>query len=414
MKIINLVIYSTISLILVFSLASCGHKHNHEDGHDHNHDHGDEMEEHSQNDGHGHGYGHAEGEIFLTKDQIETMDIQFGTFSQVKLNDYVKATGKLDLPSNAYASVSTRVGGHIKSTKKFVEGDYIKKGATIGYLENQEIISFQQKYLEVSAELTFLQQELSRQRKLLDANAGIEKNVQRLQSEVNMKSATLSGLSKKLNYLGINSENLTIDNIRDRITIVSPKSGYITSVNIHDGSYVSPETELMEIVNESHVHLELDVFEKDIVNIKAGQKLSYSLPALGSKVYEGEVDVIGREFNKENKTVRVHGHVNTDRPKFIKDLFVEAKIWLNDQTVEALPEKAIIKDGTSTYIYAANNQNGEDELKFEPIMVIEGINDKGYTSVKLIDKIPNGMEIVTKGAYYVFAQSKAGELKHEH
>jgi len=104
MKIINLLINSAISLTLLFSLASCGHKHNHEDGHDHNHDHGDETEQHSQNDEHGH--GHAEGEIFLTKDQIETMDIQFGTFSQVKLNDYVKATGKLDLPSNAYASVS--------------------------------------------------------------------------------------------------------------------------------------------------------------------------------------------------------------------------------------------------------------------------------------------------------------------
>jgi len=412
MKIINLIIYSSISLILLFSLASCGHKHNHEDGHDHNHDHGDETEQHSQDDGHGH--GHTEGEIFLTKDQIETMGIQFGTFSQVKLNDFIKATGILDLPSNAYASVSTRVGGHIKSTKKFVEGDYIKKGATIGFLENQEIISFQQEYLEVSAELSFLQQELSRQHKLIDANAGIEKNVQRLQSEVNMKSATLSGLSKRLNYLGINSENLSIDNIRDRVTIVSPKSGYITTVNIHDGSYVSPETELMEIISENHVHLELDVFEKDIVKIEVGQKLSYSLPALGSKVYEGEVDVIGREFNKENKTVRVHGHVNSDRPKFIKDLFVEAKIWLNDQTVEALPEKAIIQDGASSYIYAANIQNGEDELKFESIMVIEGINDKGYTSVKLIDQIPEGMEIVTNGAYYVYAQSKAGELKHEH
>ena len=56
----------------------------------------------------------------------------------------------------------------------------------------------------------------------------------------------------------------------------------------------------------------------------------------------------------------------------------------------------------------------EDELKFEKIMVIPGVTDKGFTAVKLINSIPDGMKIVTDGAYYVYAQSKAGELEHEH
>ena len=170
----------------------------------------------------------------------------------------------------------------------------------------------------------------------------------------------------------------------------------------------------MEIVDEKHLHLELDIFEKDIANIKEEQKISYTVPALGNTAYDGEVHVIGKEFNTQNKTVRIHGHLEKKRPKFIKDLFVEAKIWLNDQTVQALPEKAIIKDGASSYIYVANDQVESEELKFEQIMVLPGTTDEGFTSVKLIDKIPDGMKIVTKGAYYVYAQSKAGELAHEH
>ena len=42
-------------------------------------------------------------------------------------------------------------------------------------------------------------------------------------------------------------------------------SGYITSVNMHNGMYVTPQQELMEIVDEKHLHLELDIFEKRIV-----------------------------------------------------------------------------------------------------------------------------------------------------
>lgn len=412
MKIINISIISIISLSAVLLFSACAHNH---DGHDHDHDldHGHGAETHSKDDGHGHG-GHGDGEIHLTKEQMKTMNIKFGDFSNVKINDFIKATGTLDLPPNAYSAVSAKANGFIKSTKKYVEGSYIKKGVTMGHLENPEFIKQQQEYLEVQAELTYLRQELDRQTKLVNANAGIAKNVQKLQSDVNMKTATLKGIDKQLAYLGINVSNLSPDKITDRIAIISPMSGYITSVDMHNGMYVTPQEELMEIVDENHLHLELDIFEKDIAKVKEEQKISYVVPAMGDKVYEGDVHIIGKEFNTENKTVRIHGHLEKDRPKFIKALFIEAKIWLNDQTVQALPEKAIIKDGHSSYIYVANDQTDENEVKFEAIKVIQGTTDNGFTSVKLIDAIPDNMKIVTQGAFYVFAQSKAGELSHEH
>jgi membrane fusion protein, heavy metal efflux system len=410
MKIIYNSIISISSVAVMLLLFSCAGEHKEGDGHNH----GDETAQHAEDDGHGHGEEHEEGEIHLTKEQIKTMNIQFGDFSEIKINDYISATGTLGLPPNALTSVSAKYNGFIKNSNKYVEGSYVKKGVVMAYLENPEFIQHQREYLEVAAELVFDQQELTRQNTLVEANAGIEKNVQRLQAEVNMKTATLKGIAKQLAYLGINVDNLSPDNIVERVPIYAPMSGYITSIKMHNGKYVTPELELMEIVNENHLHLELDIFEKDIATIKEEQKISYTVPALGNDVFEGEVHVIGKEFNTENKTVRIHGHLEKKRPQFIKDLFVEAKIWLNDQTVRALPEDAIIKDGASSYIYAANNSTEEDELKFEKIMVIPGTSDKGFTSVKLIDKFPNGMRIVTEGAYYVYAQSKAGELEHEH
>ena len=425
MKCINKSILSILSVVIILLLFSCGgHEHTEEDGHNHGnetaqhtnddgHNHGSE-ETHGEGDGHGHGAEHEEGEIHLTKEQIKTMNIQFGDFSEIKINDYVSATGTLGLPPNALTSVSAKSSGFIKNSNKYVEGSYVKRGVIMAYLENPEFIQHQREYLEVAAELVFDQQELTRQKTLVASNAGIEKNVQRLQSEVNRKTATLKGIAKQLAYLGIKVNELSPDNIIDRVPIYAPMGGYITSIKMHDGMYVTPEMELMEIVNENHLHLELDIFEKDIASIKEDQKISYTVPALGNTLYDGEVHIIGKEFNTENKTVRIHGHLEKKRPKFIKDLFVEAKIWLTDQTVQALPEKAIIKDGASSYIYVANEKTDGDELKFEQIKVIPSTTDKGFTSVKLIDSIPDGMRIVTEGAYYVYAQSKAGELEHEH
>lgn len=423
MKIIYKLIIPILILSTITLLSSCGRSHAEDDGHNHNtgqhseddgDNHSSEKEQHNEDNGHGHEEEHEEGKIHLTKEQIETMSIKFGDFSNVKINDFIKATGTLDLPPNAYSSVSAKANGFIKSTKKYVEGSYIKKGVIMGHLENPEFIQQQQAYLEVQAELTFLHQELKRQTRLVNANAGIAKKQQKLQSDVNVKTATIKGIGKQLAYFGINTSNLSPDNITERIALISPMAGYITSINMHNGMYVTPQQELMEIVDEKHLHLELDIFEKDISIIKEGQKISYTVPAMGNQIYDGEVHIIGKEFNTENKTVRIHGHLEKKRPKFIKDLFVEAKIWLNDQTVQALPEKAIIKDGASSYIYVANDQTDENEIKFKGIRVVQGKTDNGFTSVKLIDAIPDKMKIVTEGAYYVFAQSKAGELSHEH
>lgn len=407
-------IIKVLPILMLLLLNGC--KHNHDEGHDHDHDtKAVNHDAHNDHDDHGHeGEHHEEGEIHLSKAQVETMKITFGDFSEIKINDFVKTTGTLGLPPNAFSGVSAKASGFIKGTNKYVEGSYIKQGVVMAYVENPDFIQQQREYLEIQAELTYLNQELIRQQELLEANAGIIKNVQQLQSQVNMKTATIKGLAKQMAYLGISVENLTPDNIVERIAIISPMAGYITTINMHNGMYVTPQMELMEIVNENHLHLELDVFEKDIAKVKEHQKVSYTVPALGSQVYEGEVHVIGKEFNTANKTVRVHGHLEKVRPNFIKDLFIEAKIWLNDQTVQALPEQAVIKDGASSYIFITPKEMEGEEYHFEKVRVLPGTSDNGFVAIQLIDQILDGMLIVTDGAYYVYAQSIVGELEHSH
>ena len=399
----------TILSLLVFS--SCGHKHTEGDGHNH----GAEESTHSEDDEHDHGgeEQHEEG-LHLSKAQAKTIGLEFGTLSSIKVNDFVKATGSLGLPPNAHSSVSAKTNGIIKGTKKFVEGDYIKKGAVIAYLENADLIITQQDYLEAKAQLTLKGLEVERQNTLVESNAGVTKNLQNAQAEVAVLDAKTQGLAKQLSFLGISTSNLSPSTIKQQIAIVAPMSGYISKINFHNGMYAQSSISLMDIISSEHLHLELDVFEKDIANIKKGQKISYTVPALGQSVHYGSVEVIGKEFNANSKTIRVHGHLEGTKPTFLKDLFINAKIYLNNEESSALPEEAIIKDGANSFIYVANEKVDDKEIEFEKIAVVTGATDNGFTAVKLIDTIPDGMQIVTKGAYYVYAQSKAGELEHEH
>ena len=406
----NNIKYIIVIFVLAFStiLVSCGgDKRSEGDGSKQN----KTSEKHSENDGEDIESGSEEEGLHLTKEQIETIGLELGEFSSIKVNDYVKATGKLGLPPNAYASVSAKSEGIINGTKKFVEGNYIKKGALIAYIENPDFIIKQQEYLEAKAQLKLKNLDLIRQQSLVDANAGVSKNLQSTQAEVAILEAKSIGLSKQLSYLGISTTNLTPNSINKQIALVAPMSGYISSINLHNGMYAQPTVSLMEIISEDHLHLELDVFEKDISKIKIEQKISYTIPALGNTIYDGEVTVIGKEFDTKNKTIRIHGHLEGKKPLFLKGLFINAKIWLNDNTSIAIPEDAIIKDGKSSFIYVAKET--KDKTEFNKIMVISGVTNNGFTSIKVLDEIPEGMKIVVKGAYYVYAQSKAGESEDD-
>jgi len=404
-------IITIITLLFVVVFSSCGHKHTEGDGHNH----GSEETTHSDDDGHNHGgEEHQEEGLHLSKAQAETIGLEFGSLSSIKVNDFVKATGSLGLPPNAYSSVSAKTNGIIKGTKKFVEGDYIKKGAVIAYLENADLIITQQDYLEAKAQLNLKRLEVERQKTLVESNAGVTKNLQNAQAEVAVLDAKTQGLAEQLSFLGISTSNLSPSTIKRQIAIVAPMSGYISKINFHNGMYAQSSISLMDIISSEHLHLELDVFEKDIASIEKGQKISYTVPALGQTIYYGDVNVTGKEFNSDFKTVKVYADLAEVKPNFIKNLFTNAKIYLNDVESSALPENAIIRDGADSFIYVASEKLNDNEIEFEKIAVVTGATDNGFTAVKLIDTIPDGMQIVTKGAYYVYAQSKAGELEHEH
>lgn len=410
----SIIYIKTILLSAIITLAiSCGNKHTEEDGHNH----GDTSELDEENGSHNsdsENEEHDEEGLQLTKAQAKTVGLEFGNISAIKVNDFINTTGTLGLPPNAMAAVSAKSNGIIKGTKKFVEGNYINKGEVIAYLENPDFIVKQQEYLEAKAQLNLKKLDVERQKTLVEANAGVSKNLQNAESEVAIFEAKTIGLSKQLEYLGILTKSLTPGSITQQIIIYAPMSGYIANINFHNGMYVQSSIPLMEIVSSEHLHLELDVFEKDIAQIKVGQKISYSIPALGNTIYEGMVSVIGKEFDATSKTVRIHGHLEGAKPQFLKGLFINAKIWLSDNTDTALPDKAIIQDGENSIIYVAQEAKDSTHIQFTAIRVIPGATDNGFTSVKLIDTIPQGFQIVTNGAYYVYAQSKSGELTHEH
>lgn len=377
---------------------------------EHGHEHEDEREEEAG----------PEGIAIFTSQQIDATGLKTGSFQQIKLAGYIKANGVLDLPPSNQATINPPHQGFVEKTR-FLEGDYVKKGIVLAELSHPDYLMLQQEYLEVKSRLTFLDLELERQRTLAAANVSAKKKLQETESEFNAMTAKQTGLKERLNYIGISTKNLKAGTMQQRIAIRAPFSGYITEVNIRLGALVGPETTMYEMVDNRHMHLELKVFEKDLFRIKKGQRITYRLPTQGTKNYEGEVHLIGKEFDQENRTVNIHGHLEGEHPEFIRGLYAEAQIWLDARTVPALPESAIVSEEGQAYIFVEVSENesheeseGHDEKQFRKMLVRTGVTENGFTEVYSVEPLSPDAKIVLSGAYFLMAEMNKGEAEHDH
>lgn len=68
--------------------------------------------------------------------------------------------------------------------------------------------------------------------------------------------------------LNISPSRVEQGNITSQAVIYAPISGSVTKMNVAKGSYVSPATEILEIVDNDHVHLELSVLKRIFLKLK--------------------------------------------------------------------------------------------------------------------------------------------------
>lgn len=339
--------------------------------------------------------------INITKQQFEGEKMAFGSISEQEFNETVKTNGMIDVPPHNKSSVTTFIGGYITKTPLLV-GDKVKKGQLLVTLENPEYVEIQQNYLEVSEQLTYLKSEYTRQKTLYDENITSQKNFLKAESTYKSNLAHYNGLRKKLEMMHINPSSVEHGQITSTINLYASIEGYITKVNVSNGTYVSPSDIVMEIVDTDHIHLELSVFEKDILKIKKDQIIRFKIPEASNDTFIAEVHLVGTTIDDKSRRVKVHGHIDNTQTNFIVGMFVEAEILVSNSKSLALPKEAVINSEDSFFVLILKNET-DTEYKFEKIKIDQGRETESFVevlnSVDLKDK-----QILTKGTYMLLSE----------
>jgi cobalt-zinc-cadmium efflux system membrane fusion protein len=209
--------------------------------------------------------------VALTKEQLVLAQLVLAPIQQGKIKGITHLNGVVDVPPTGIASVSIPMGGYVQDIN-LIPGTYVKKGQVLASVKDPAYVQLQESYLAAKAKLSYLQQDLDRQKSLLTQEAVSKKAYQQLQAEFATINIQLKALSEQLKLINIQPETLTTEKMTSLVQLTAPISGYITKVNINRGKYVTPSDVLLEIMDPNDIHAAITIYEKDIAGFKVGMK----------------------------------------------------------------------------------------------------------------------------------------------
>jgi Cu(I)/Ag(I) efflux system membrane fusion protein len=216
-------------------------------------------------------------------------------------------------------------------------------------------------------------------------------------------SATPQGLRQRLLNLS-ESPELAEEIQRTRkvpvnFTWSSPRTGIVLERNVQDGMRVMPGDVLFRIADHSVVWAAVDIAERDLAAVAAGQTVAIRVRSYPGKSFAGKVALIYPHLNPATRTVRVRVELTNVDLVLRPDMYAEVEISTGSgKEVLAVPDSAVIDSGDRQIVIIDKGDG-----RFEPRKVQLGRHGAGYVEIR--EGVNEGDAVVTSANFLIDAES---------
>ncbi|MCG8030180.1 MAG: efflux RND transporter periplasmic adaptor subunit [Candidatus Thiodiazotropha taylori] len=322
-------------------------------------------------------------QVFLESAVIQNMGIRTITAERRNLGKTIKTQGRVTADDERIYNIHSRTGGWIENLYLVTEGDHIERKDELVDFYSPWINRAQLDLIEALEEFDLVAFEPERKAEL-DAKIDSYRNTLRSLKVPPMDLMRIEQYRKVLNT----------------VQITSPASGWITELNVSEGSYVEPYQTMFTVVDLSEVWIMVDIFEHQAPWVKKGNKVSVTSPAIPGREWIGEIDFIYPEINPVTRTLRARIEVTNPDEALLLNMFVQVEIsdGATKKNAVTVPREAIILTGEREIIVKYQGKG-----HFQPVDVKTGL--WGDNQVEIIDGLNEGAEVVVSGQFLIDSES---------
>jgi Cu(I)/Ag(I) efflux system membrane fusion protein len=309
--------------------------------------------------------------VKIAPGKVQRLGVKTETAKRHVVSEPVRAPGTIQLDERRVAVISLRTEAFIGSVENVTTGTMVHEGQPLMRLYSPLISSVAAEYVSTLG----------------------SKN----------DTASLRGIKQHLLNYGA-SPSLIADIERTRevpltFTWTAPRDGLVMERNVVPGMRVMPGDMLFRIADHTVVWALVDVAERDLGAVAAGQSVTVRARSYPDKIFTGKVALVYPHLNPATRTVSVRIELPNHDLLLLPDMYVQAEIETgNAEAVLAVPDDAIIDSGDRRIVIIDRGEG-----RFEPCPVEIGRRGAGYVEIK--SGLTEGDVIVTSANFLIDAES---------
>ena len=236
-------------------------------------------------------------DVSLSPRSLQAAKLATGKPERVARRSALTVAGSVDFVPSRVARIGPQISGRVASVP-IAPGQTVGRGAVVVTLDSVDIGRARADFLEAKSQLQLAESEVAREDRLIDAGASSERALQSARTSLDLARVGVSAAGDRLHTLGAASGSGS-----SSFALVSPIAGKVLEVKARLGQPVGPTDTLIVVGETSQVWLAVDIYERDLSRVHAGDDVVATAVAYPERSFVGTVDQLASVVDPERRVL---------------------------------------------------------------------------------------------------------------
>lgn len=367
-------------------------------------------------DGHADHDDHAEtpDHVELTQAAETSAGIVVGRVVEEVFVEFIDVPARLEIAPHALAKVTSRVPGRIARVPVRL-GAEVGKGATLAVIESQALGETRAEYIAAAVKVSVAREAFRREKELVEKGISSESEMRQAQGALAQAQAELDASDARLHALGLSEPEIQAlkadDHYSASFPARAPIAGTVIEVNATLGQSVEGTTELFTVADLAALQAVLDVSEKQLGLVHAGEKVVLTTPAYPKESIEGTIEYVGAVVKAKTRTVEVRVVVPDPDHRLKPGMFATARLATTpreqESPVKVVPSDAVQALEDKSVVFAPRGEGRYDVVEVE-------VGRRTRERAEILRGLEPGDEVVVRGAFILKSELTKASLGDGH
>jgi membrane fusion protein, copper/silver efflux system len=320
-----------------------------------------------------------EGIIALNPRSLDVLAVTTVPVRRLELTKSLHFSGILEDDENIHCIIAAFYDGRIDNIYVEHVGQYVEQGQPLAAIYSPELLYVVREY----------------QNAMRGGDAAVARNSAQRLVQYGLSPEQVAVLAKQPDNV------FTID-------LLAPIGGTVLTKKAFKGQYIKTGEPLFEMGNLARLWFHAEVYERDLPDIRIGQKAILRTPTVPGRQFEGVVTFVDPNFNPQTRSTRVRIEVDNPRSEgegqgltriLPHRAYAEAEITAQLGEGLVVPRSAVLRDGRRSVVYVEKS-SGEYEQR---AVRIGRVGDEG---IEILEGLKEGERVVAQGNLMIDAEAQ--------